>query len=140
MIGIDTSFLVAFEIAEHPKHNVARSFARERASEGFALGTQVLTEFCHVVTDPKRFERPLSIAQATHCAHRWVTAREITIVPSREAAVMTFVGLMQTYALGRTRLLDTMLAATYIAAEVHTIVTIDARDFARFAGFAPLVL
>jgi predicted nucleic acid-binding protein len=36
--------------------------------------------------------------------------------------------------------LDAMLAATYLAAGVHVIATLDSRDFARFVGFAPIVV
>ncbi|EFI35596.1 hypothetical protein Dthio_PD3024 [Desulfonatronospira thiodismutans ASO3-1] len=45
MTGIDTSFMVAFEIAEHPQCQEARNFAASNSDLGFALAPQVLSEF-----------------------------------------------------------------------------------------------
>ena len=63
---IDTGFLVAGEVAEHPDHQAARQkFQSFRAAgDRFALVPQVLAEFVHVVTDPKRFTLPLTMEQA----------------------------------------------------------------------------
>ncbi|HCN27908.1 MAG TPA: hypothetical protein DIT64_03820 [Verrucomicrobiales bacterium] len=65
-IGIDTGFLVAAEVAEHPDHQVARLKIQQSRSAGdrFALAPQVMAEFLHVVTDPKRFSQPLSMEAA----------------------------------------------------------------------------
>ena len=67
MIGLDTSFLVGLSIREHPTHSrcweLFESEIREReASVG--LSSKVLIEFAHVVTDPRRFSRPLSMPRA----------------------------------------------------------------------------
>jgi len=140
VIGIDTSFIVAYEIAEHAKHAAARLFASERHAEGFAVAAQVLTEFCHVVTDPRRFKRPLSMQEAVRTSRRWWRGREVTVADSGESAGERFLNFIGTHRLGRNRLPDTMLAATYLAAGVHVIVTLDARDFGRFAEFAPIVV
>jgi predicted nucleic-acid-binding protein len=64
MIGIDTTFLVHLEIVDLPIHSTASQvFAREVTAHGtiVALAPQVLAEFIHVVTDPRRFQRPLSM-------------------------------------------------------------------------------
>jgi hypothetical protein len=55
--GIDTTFLVQVEIAEHPVHEPARSRFTTLLDAGdtFALAPQVLAEFIHIVTDAKRF-------------------------------------------------------------------------------------
>ena len=140
MIGIATSFLVAFEIAEHARHEAARRFATERYTEGFAIAAQVLTEFCHVVTDPRRFERPLSMPEALRASTRWWLGREVTVVDAGESSGERYLNFLAEHQLGRNRLLDTMLAATYLANGVHVIVTLDARDFGRFAELAPIVV
>lgn len=71
--GLDTSFLVAVEVAGHPGHAEARSFLNRvlDGEEGIALAPQVLAEFIHVVTDARRFQRPLTVAQARERAERW---------------------------------------------------------------------
>ena len=140
MIGLDTSVLVAFEIEEHEKHARVRAFAAERRSEGFAIAAQVLSEFCHIVTDPKRFARPMTMPRALDAARAWWGSREVTVVDAGEPAGARFLTFMADHHLGRERLLDTMLAATYLAAGVHVIATLDARDFALFGGCAPIVL
>lgn len=77
MIGVDTSFIVAFEIKEHRLHRAARSFADNRAEEVFALAPQVLAEFIHVVTDVRRFEHALPMREAIECATAWWEATEV---------------------------------------------------------------
>jgi hypothetical protein len=42
-----------------------------------ALAPQVLTEFIHVVTDPRRFSRPLAMVEAVERAQHWWEAREV---------------------------------------------------------------
>jgi predicted nucleic acid-binding protein len=61
--GIDTTFLVQVELREVPGHKVARAWLREILSkhpQPLGLAPQVLTEFIHVVTDPRRIAAPLS--------------------------------------------------------------------------------
>ncbi len=137
MIGLDTSFLVAVAVREHPLHMAAWAvFERDvRGHAGsVALAPQVLAEFAHVVTDPRRFERPLSMGEALAIAERWWTARETRQVEAGADAVALFLDWMARHRLGRKRLLDTLLAATYVAAGVRRIATSDWRDFATFDG------
>ena len=134
MIGIDTSFLVAFELREHSRHGSARGVAESRREEGFAMSTQIPAEFLHVVTDPRRFASPLSMEDALQRIDRWWRAREVRILPTGDAVGLRFLDLMRQHRLGRKRLLDTLLAATYLEAGVHVIVTTDARDFGHFEG------
>lgn len=138
MIGIDTSFLVAFEIREHPRHHAVRSLADTRRNEGFALSTQIPAEFLHVVTDPRRFELPLPMDDAIERIERWWRAREVRIIPTGEVVGMRFINLVRTHRFGRKRLLDTLLAATYLEADVHVIATTNARDFTQFEGLGVL--
>jgi len=134
VIGIDTSFLVAFELREHPSHGSARALADSRREEGFAMSTQIPAEFLHVVTDPRRFATPLLMEDALARIDRWWRAREVRIVPTGDAVGMRFLDLVRRHHLGRKRLLDTLLAATYLEAGVHVIATTDVRDFGQFEG------
>lgn len=138
MIGLDTSFLVAVTVLEHPAHTAAwRLFESEiRGREGsVALAPQVLTEFAHVVTDPRRFERPLPMNQALSIGERWWQSIECRHVPTDADTVSTFLDWMTLHQLGRKRLLDTMLAATYRTAGVPRLATTDWRDFEVFGAF-----
>lgn len=138
MIGIDTSFLVAFEVEEHPSHDSARRTAREYADEGFALAPQVVTELTRVVTDPRRFEQPLAMRDALARATAWWNGSEVTQVQVTAAAMDLFLICMQLYELGRKRLLDTMLAATYKANGVSLVLSSNWRDFALFPAVHPV--
>ena len=80
MRGIDTTFLLAHELAEIPVHAKARELVRQSSRNGgarFALVPQVLMEFLHVVTDPRRFQKPLPMEEAVVRAEFWWGAKEV---------------------------------------------------------------
>jgi len=135
--GFDTGFLVAFEVTDHPDHAAARARIRVCHSNGddFALAPQVLAEFIHVVTDQRRFTSPLAIDAALLRAQAWWAAAEVRQVFPTGSAVSTFADWMGKHRLGRNRLLDTMLAATYFSAGITSVMTTNSRDFQVFGVF-----
>lgn len=136
-IGIDTSFLVAVETTVHEQGFAAREMLDRFGIVGdmLALNPDVLSEFLHVVTDPKRFDDPLSMDDAVRRALVWWSAKDITrVFPTIESTVLSLEWVNQ-HRLGRKRLRDTMLAAAYFSAGVTRIVTLNAKDFAVFGGF-----
>lgn len=138
MIGLDTSFLVGLSIREHPAHTACwRLFESEiRGREGSAaLAPQILTEFAHVVTDPRRFSRPLDMGEALEISQQWWHAAECHPILPTTQAVSVFLDWMNHYRLGRKRLLDTMLAACYHSAGIRRMATTDWRDFTFFGVF-----
>jgi predicted nucleic acid-binding protein len=135
--GIDTGFLVAIEVAEHVNHQSARAkiAAIVGAGDGLALAPQVLVEFIHVVTDPKRFAAPLSVNAARDLAQKWWTAREVVRIVPGDSAIEQFFVWHRDHGLGRKRLLDTLLAATYHSAGINSLLTTNANDFAILGAF-----
>ena len=135
--GLDTGFLVAAEVVEHAEHTAARvTLGRLVANEDrFALAPQVLAEFIHVVTDPRRFVDPLETADARHLAEQWWTARDVDRVFPNEGATRQFLTWLAQFRLGRKRLLDTLLAATYHEAGVRSVLTTNPADFQVFGVF-----
>ena len=135
--GFDTSFLVAAEVIEHPSRQAALAKLHALSEEGdeFAIAPQVLTEFIHAVTDSKRFITPLTMNAARDVAQEWWTAKEILQVTPGAEAVAQFFAWHRSHQLGRKRLLDTLLAATYRCAGVQSILTLNAADFAVLGGF-----
>lgn len=129
--GIDTDFLVAVEIRDHPFHREADSLLQSLLTDGhdLALVPQTLAEFIHIVTDGKRMPQPLTMAEAIDRAEHWWQAAEVVRVFPDGQAVMDFLAWLTRHQLGRTRLLDTMLAATFLSAGVRKIVTNNERDF-----------
>lgn len=133
--GADTTLLVLLEIQEAPGHAAAREFLNRRILKGghqLALAPQVLAEFLHIATDPRRFERPLSMDEALRKTDLWWNAEEVRQVCPDSAAVTLFTHWMVRHGLGRTRILDTLLAATYAAAGVRRIISSNARDYGTF--------
>jgi len=135
--GIDTDFLVAVEIREHPFHRQADALLQSMLAEGHdvALAPQTLAEFIHIVTDPKRMPQPLSMAEAVGRAQHWWQAEEVLRVFPAGPAVTDLLGWLARFQLGRKRLLDTMLAATFKQAGVKRVVTNNERDFKVFGCF-----
>jgi predicted nucleic acid-binding protein len=134
--GVDTTFLVEVEATESTGHNAASAWLRTaiRKEDRLALAPQVLAEFVHVVTDSARFNRPLDTSAAVARAAAWWTGAEVRQVYPNEAAIRLFLDWMRQHRLGRKRILDTMLAATYFANGVTEIVTTNARDYAIFGA------
>jgi hypothetical protein len=90
------------------------------------LPPQVLAEFIHIVTDPRRFTEPLDMTAAQQLAEQWWTARETVRISPDDAATRQFLAWLQQFSLGRKRLLDT-------SSQPHT-------DKQAFNPFSPLIL
>ncbi len=135
--GLDTGFLVAAEVTEHAEHIAARDTLARLISAGdlIAIAPQVLAEFIHIVTDPRRFAQPLDMTAARQLAEEWWTAREVVRVFPDDAATHQFLAWLQQYSLGRKRLLDTFLAATYGQAGIQSLLTTNQTDFIVFGLF-----
>lgn len=136
-IGVDTTFLVQMSLREHPGHIAAREEMDRRLEAGdlFVMAPQVASEWVHVVTDARRFEYPLSMAAALEKAQAWWGAREVEHVSPTPESMAQFWSWMNEFKLGRKRLLDTMLAATYFSHGVHAILSSNARDYTTFGCF-----
>ncbi|MGH9938535.1 MAG: type II toxin-antitoxin system VapC family toxin, partial [Blastocatellia bacterium] len=135
--GLDTGFLVAAEVKERTDHAAARDTLSRLLAAGdlIAIAPQVLAEFIHIVTDPRRFTQPLDMTAAQQLAEQWWTAREVVRVFPDDAATRQFLAWLQQFSLGRKRLLDTLLAATYRQAGIQSILTTNHTDFAVFGVF-----
>jgi predicted nucleic acid-binding protein len=135
--GLDTGFLVAAEVTEHADHADARSTLARLLGAGdhIAIAPQVLTEFVHIVTEPRRFTRPLDMAAAWQLADQWWTAREAVHIFPDGGATRLFRDLLVRFSLGRKRLLDTLLAATYRQFTIQSLLTTNPSDFGVFGVF-----
>jgi predicted nucleic acid-binding protein len=138
--GVDTTFLVQIELREVPGHEAARLWldqALAKHPQPLALAPQVLTEFIHVVTDPRRFATPLSMDEALAKALGWWEACEVKpVYPSMDSTRLAMLWLRQ-HRLGRKRLIDTQLAATYYSAGITRLLTLNMNDFDVFGVFQP---
>lgn len=137
MHGLDTGFLVAAEVAAHAEHTDARATLARLLGAGdrIALAPQVLAEFIHIVTDPRRFTHPLDMAAARQLAQQWWTAGDVVSVFPDDAATRLFLDWIKQFSLGRKRLLDTLLAATYRQVGIQSLLTTNPSDFGVFGAF-----
>jgi predicted nucleic acid-binding protein len=135
--GLDTGFPVAAEVLEHAHHTPARAIMGQLLSRGdrIAIAPQVLAEFVHVVTDPRRFASPLDMRSALAVAEEWWTASEVDNVYPDSKSTKQFLDWLNQFSLGRKRLLDTLLAATYRQASIDSILTTNPADFGVFGAF-----
>lgn len=135
--GLDTGFFVAAEVVEHAEHTATRQILTRLLSAGdrIAIAPQVLAEFIHIVTDPRRFTHPLDMATARALAEQWWTSTNVVQIFPDAAATSQFLTWLQQFSLGRKRLLDTLLAATYRQAGIHSLLTTNAADFAVLGTF-----
>src|SRR4051794_39272500 len=113
--GLDTGFLVAAEVAEHAEHTDARAALNKVVSAGdfIDIAPTVLAEFIHIVTDPRRFTQPLDMTAACQVAQQWWGSRDVIQVFPDSGATQQFFTWLAQFSLGRKRLLDTLLAATF---------------------------
>lgn len=138
--GLDTGFLVAAELKEHADHTASRATMTRllAAADKIAIAPQVLAEFIHVATDPRRFAQPLDMSTSSRIAEQWWTARDVIQVFPDAGTMRQFFIWMQQFSLGRKRLLDTLLAATYRQVGIQSLLTTNPADFAVFGVFTCL--
>jgi predicted nucleic acid-binding protein len=79
IVGVDTNWLVAIAVESHSLHVVAEQSWSDAVAAGQRIGAvpQVLSEFVHVVTDPRRFEEPCPFESALSFAENWWDAEEV---------------------------------------------------------------
>lgn len=134
-LGIDTDVLVSWVMTGAARHRDAKHLIETEVREhggSLALTPQVVHEFLHVVTDPKRFERPLSMSEALQEVWGiWDSEEVVQVLPSVEVLPRTL-ELLADRKLGRKRILDTALAATLDLAGIHRLATFNPADFKIF--------
>lgn len=135
--GLDTGFLVASEVTEHAEHTNSRATLARLLGAGdqIAIAPQILSEFIHIVTDPRRFTHPLDMTAARQIAEQWWNANEVLHVFPNDEATKQFLDWLHQFGLGRKRLLDTLLAASYRQAGIQSLLTTNPADFGVFGVF-----
>lgn len=123
-------------MAGAPRHAAARRLLEGeiRGNGGsLALAPQVIHEFLHVATDPRRFANPLSMKDGLRLVRSlWGAAEVVRIFPAPGVLDRTL-ELLGQLRLGRKRILDTALAATLELAGVRRLATFNPDDFRPFA-------
>ncbi len=135
IVGVDTDVLVNWLMVGAPHHSASsRLLEHEVRNNGNQLGVtvQTLLELQHICTDARRFENPLSMAQALEWSRSIWDAKEVTRLLPTQDVLHRSIDLMTRFRLGRKRFLDTALAATMEAAGVKKLATLNKKDFEVF--------
>ena len=136
-LGVDTSVLVYAHVAALPEHVAVKAFlARQLARRDVTLVVTpaVLHEFVHVVTDPRHFDPPVSLAEALALARLYLGRANVDCVATDADALADALVLVEKHGLGRRRLAATLFAATLLRHGVRQLATCNPGDFAVFSS------
>ena len=135
MIGLDCNVLVQLAFADHPANSSTLAALQAETARGskVVFPSQVINEFLHVTTDPKRFDPPLTMTQALDWVVDFLANPMVELVEPNRAATEQTLRWMRQFNLGRKRILDTHLAAVLHTAGVNRLMTSNPKDFAVFA-------
>lgn len=134
ILALDTDVLVGWAVSGAATHLKCRKLLRSHIGQRGRIGLvpQVLFEFVHISTDPKRLKDPLTMDQALALTEQLWNSREAEWLFPGPRILPRTVELMHSLHLGRKRILDTALAATLEEAGVARLATFNRKDFQCF--------
>lgn len=141
IVGVDTDVLVNWVMSGAPHHAAARRFVEEMVDNDDELGiaAQTIHELVHICTDARRFENPLTMAQAIgYSRSLWDGGGVVRVAPTPTVLHRTL-DLLSTLKLGRKRILDTAFAATLEASGIEVLATFNAKHFEIFSFLEVIV-
>ncbi len=134
MILLDSNILVYAHTAQSPFFEAARR-VREQAIQGeidVCLTPQVLCEFLAACTNAKIIRPALTPAQATRELLIYWTHPQLRKIFPRDHTVERFAKYVEQYHLDGQRIYDAFLVATMLDNDVHTLYTLNTKDFERY--------
>ena len=133
--AVDTNVLIYTHMPSLPSFERVRRYVMTQLGDAdvtLIVTPLVLHEFVHVVTDPRRFEPPLTMSDALATARLYLGRSNVTCVGADEAVVIDAFDLLEQFQLGRKRIADTLLVATLARHEVRELITCNPGDFEIF--------
>lgn len=131
-IGIDTNILVYFLNEESVYHTRAKTFI-DKLQKGEirgAISWQNLSELYAIVTDPKRFPKPMTASQMVETTRQFLESDNIKVIFPIANTKEVFFNLILKIKPKAQQIHDIFLAATLLANGVTQIVSED-RHFPR---------
>ncbi len=135
--GLDTNVLVYAQMPAFEVHGEVRRFLLEQLENPdltLVVTPGILHEFVHVVTDGRRFDPPVSMAEALAVARLFLGRSNFECVGADETILLEAFDLLERYQLGRKRIADTLLAATLLHHSISELITCNPRDFGIIEG------
>lgn len=135
--GLDTNVLVYAHMAAMPEHAKVSAFLAgllARRDTTLVVTPAVLHEFVHVITDPRRFEPPVSMSEALAVARLYLGRPNVQCLSMDAQCLADALELVEEHALGRKRLADALFAATLLRHGVRQLITRNDSDFRVFSA------
>jgi predicted nucleic acid-binding protein len=133
--GVDTNVLIYAHMPGLPYHPQVRSFLLDQLSRDevtLVITPAILHELVHIVTDGRRFDPPVSMADAIALAQMYLEHANVECISLDAQAVMGAFELIARHRLGRKRISDTLFAASLLSHGVRELVTCNPGDFQVF--------
>jgi len=138
MTGLDTNILIHLADVSDPKHVGTADLVQKEinAGEDLLVPPQIVAEFLHVITDSRRFLNPLTMSAALDWIDAFIGNPGVKQLMPTDTLVPQSNQWMRQHNLGRKRILDTQLAATFYLAGCKRLITSNPDDFKIFNCFA----
>jgi predicted nucleic acid-binding protein len=135
VILLDTNILVHAAGAQSLRHAKSKELRDQAVTGEFeaCIAAQVLTEFYAVVTDPRRFQPPLTPSQAQRELRAYLSSSLKLIVP-KETTVTRMLNLLGSRSVRSGKIFDVFLVATMLENGVRRIYTENIDDFKAIDG------
>ena len=137
MTGLDCNILVQLALQDHPANaaTIAAVQAEVQRGQRLVFPSLVINEFLHVITDPRRFDPPLTMTQALDWMESFLANPAVAIVEPKQDCAQQTLRWMRQFGLGRKRILDTHFAAVLHGEGVRRLLTSNPADFTVFGVF-----
>lgn len=134
MILVDANVLVHAHVSSLSGHERARAWLDERLGGSTRVGLpwESLLAFVRLVSNPRVFERPLTVAQGWAQVESWLSCAPVWIPEPTERHAQVLGALLRAPGLRANHVPDAHLAA--LAVEHGLVVCSTDGDFARFPG------
>jgi predicted nucleic acid-binding protein len=135
--ALDTNVLIYAHLPAMAQHTGVRRAVLEQLRNPDVISVVtplILHEFVHVVTDERRFDPPVGMAEALAVSRLYLEHSNVECVPTDAAAVALALELMERHRLGCKRVADSLIAASLLNAGTFEILTCNAAHFAVFEG------
>ncbi len=133
--GLDTNVLIYAQMPGFEAHSEVRRFLLEQLEIPdltLIVTPGILHEFVHVITDGRRFDPPVTMAEALAVARLFLGRSNFECIGASETILFEAFDLLEHHGLGRKRIADTVLAATLLHHGVSELITCNPKDFEVF--------
>jgi predicted nucleic acid-binding protein len=127
-VGLDTNVLVCAHLATTDEHLRVRSRLLQLLDDDavtVVVTPLVLHELIHIITDGRRFETPVPMAEAVALARLYLQRPNVEVASVTEGAFDRALYLLERHNLGRKHVADALLASALLEHGVTQLMTCD---------------